>query len=96
MSTAFARNTDPSTSHEAAASLSSEVLTLRESLVISTLEAYGPMTQEEVADATGIERPAISPRFAPLVKKGFIQVIGQRKNRSGRKANVFALKILNA
>jgi predicted ArsR family transcriptional regulator len=96
MEAALARTTDPVTSHEAAASInvggeSGIGVTDREQVVIDTIRSNGPMTQEQVADTTGIERPAISPRFAPLVRKGMLQIVGKGKNRSGRRAFVFGL-----
>lgn len=78
-----ARNTDPVTSHEAAASIDAnrmEMIVLEE-----FMSAKNGLTAEELSDRLpGLPLNAITPRLAPLKRKGYLQPIGKRKARSGR------------
>jgi|6_EtaG_2_1085325.scaffolds.fasta_scaffold03218_7 DNA-binding MarR family transcriptional regulator len=78
-----ARTTDPSTSHDAAASVNATKLEAR---VLHTLQMQGPMTAEQVANYLKMTIPTISPRFAPLCEKRMIEKIptedGWLKRRS--------------
>jgi DNA-binding Lrp family transcriptional regulator len=83
----LARNTDPDTSHEAA-KLNTSTL---ESRVLEAINANGPMTTEEIAQATGIDLQSITPRIAPLRRRGYIFDSGLRRNgASGRSRIVWA------
>lgn len=83
----LARNTDPDTSHEAA-KLNTTTL---ESRVFEVINANGPMTTEEIARATGIDLQSITPRIAPLRRKGMIYDTGMRKKgEAGRPRIVWA------
>lgn len=64
-----ARNTDPETSHEAAAIASDNSASIRNA-ILDTLEKYGPLTEEECAIQTGIERTSLSPHFKPMIREG--------------------------
>lgn len=76
---AFARRTDPKTSHEAAARVSAAQL---ETLVIQALRTIGPATSRQVADYLGRDLVSISPRFAPLSRKSQIRRTGGRSGRA--------------
>ena len=68
-----ARNTDPGTSHAAAAAIQEKIPAL-ERKVLDALRAVLPngMTICETADWLGMERWSVSPRFRPLERKGLI------------------------
>jgi len=78
MDTALARNTDPETSHIAAACVD---VTKREAEVIETMKAHGNLTAPEIAQHLGISRDSVSPRMKPLVRKG--RVIATDERRGG-------------
>jgi hypothetical protein len=71
---AFARHTDPGTSREAAARISSKVNKL-EQAVADSIKAAGVAgrTWDEIAADTGLDKASVSPRFKPLRKKGVIR-----------------------
>ncbi len=85
---AFARNTDPIPSHEAAANVAAAAL---ESLVLATLGTHGPLTTEQIAERADVSLVTISPRMKPLETKGKVVRDGKRKNRSGVSATVWRL-----
>lgn len=81
MSPGAARRTDPESSHEAAAKVDASRL---ERLVWITLLEIGTSSAEEVADYLNIDKQSITPRFAPLERKGLIVKTSEKhRNRSG-------------
>jgi hypothetical protein len=89
-----ARLTDPSTSHEAAATA-----TNYDDAILQAYAQHGPGTEEEVSKWTGIPRPSISPCFKPLERRGLIVkilrpdgTVLKRKNDSGKSAIVRGLQ----
>lgn len=90
---ARARASDPDTSHEAAESLSAEILTKLDRAVIEGLRAYdGLATSEQIADATGISLQSVTPRIKPLRQRGLLFDAGfRRTGRSGRSRIVWGL-----
>jgi predicted transcriptional regulator len=87
---AHARVSDPSTSHAAANSMRGQSATELELLVLNKLRRMGDATSEEVADSIGISLQSISPRFAPLARKGLIEKTGEtREGSSGRNRQVW-------
>lgn len=83
-----ARNSDPGTSHAAFASVKVNLLEQR---VYDALLHGGSMTAEEVSDYLRMDKQSITPRFRPMANKGRIRLTGsERKNRSGRSAQVWA------
>lgn len=65
---AFARSSDPSTSHEAAARVD---FTNLEAIALQGLEELGGRgTAKQVAAQVGRDKWSISPRFKPLEGKG--------------------------
>jgi hypothetical protein len=90
---AAARNTDPSTSHQAAGALNQEgkAWTLSK-LVLEAIRASGArgMTGWELCQQTGIEVQTLTPRLAPLQARGLIKDSGLRRpGRTGRKQIVW-------
>ena len=75
---AFARRSDPPTSHDAAARVDATRLEAR---VLEALAKY-PMTSRECADYLGLDLVTISPRFAPLERKGRIYRTTIKRGRS--------------
>jgi len=82
------RNTDPDTSYEAADSIDTTVL---ERIVYDTIKKFpnGCINDEVLALLPGFTHQTISPRYAPLLRKGWIIDTGdRRKARSGRSQRV--------
>lgn len=86
---AYARRTDPHTSHAAAATV--EVAKL-EGLVLAALRAWGPMTSREVCARIGRDPWSISPRFKPLETKGLIEKHGTKAGLTKRQHIVWKAK----
>ena len=87
---ARARTDDPSTSHEAAASMEVHLGQLidRVRRHIYDQGATGA-TAEETSDALGVDKQSITPRFKSIIEKGFLIESGyERQNRSTRWALV--------
>jgi hypothetical protein len=70
----YARRSDPDTSHAAADSLSKEDAARLEREVATCVATRGERgaTWDEIVRITGIRRQTVSPRFAPLRRKGWI------------------------
>ena len=87
------RNTDPETSHIAAASIQEKVPTL-ESLVLCFLKLQGDTggTTEEIAAALNLDRVTISPRMKPLFNKGQVIQMGKRSGKSNKPAIVWGVR----
>ena len=83
----LARNTDPITSHEAAASVKTSPL---QSIILEVFRANPRgLTQDELADKLpNIPLNTLSPRLAPLVRKGLLQPIGKRLGKSRKNQRV--------
>lgn len=87
---AHARRTDPSTSHEAAASFTPRALTENELAVLRVLGAVHPAADEEwMACYIGGDVPEQSPsglrtRRASLVEQGLVTQVGETKIRNRR------------
>lgn len=80
MTRAYARNTDPDTSMDAADSLSSEALSDLQKKVMDQLRAnaFG-LTVPEISEALNLSVVTVSPRIKPLVKRGLIENSGAKK-----------------
>lgn len=92
MSEAYARTQDPDTSHDAAESIRGKIATDLENLVISALKQRGGMTSQEVADYLNMRRDQVSPRFAPLKRKGIIIESGEkRRGDNGRLSMIWRI-----
>ena len=89
-----ARNGDPETSHDAAASLSPDTIRLSQQRVLDYLYRWGPLTDTElVAALNGEQSPSgIRTRRRELADLGFVQDSGQRATlKSGRKAILWSI-----
>lgn len=87
--TAYARRSDPETSEAAAESIRPTEL---EAEVLASLKSFGEKgaTTHELQARMGLERVTVSPRMAPLVRKGYaIQTDKRRPGPSGRSCIVF-------
>lgn len=90
MESAAARAVDPETSHEAAASLGD--VTELQSRVLESIRGSGEtgLTAFELAERLGLQLNTVSPRTAPLVRKGLVVDSGKRRRGpSGRKSTVW-------
>lgn len=86
MSDAFARNTDPGTSHGAASSVKA-ALPFLEAEVLNSLQSAGAegRTIDELTDVLDLQKVTISPRLAPLVRKKLaVATKARRPGKSGR------------
>ena len=84
----MARSSDPDTSHQAAASIDSTHL---EMLVYEVIAKHpnGCTSDEIMAHFPSHGVQTISPRYAPLIRKGFIEDSGERrKGKSGKSQRV--------
>lgn len=93
-----ARNTDPETSHAAAASVTLETLTQTQALVLQTLHTHGPMTDEQlcmrIADAqqSPVSVSGVRTRRSELVAADKVVDTGKRvATRTGRQAIVWGV-----
>jgi hypothetical protein len=84
----LARNSDPSTSHEAAQSIDTTEL---EHVVYEVIKMFpnGCIGDDVVRMLPQYGIQTISPRYAPLIRKGWVLDTGEkRKARSGRSQRV--------
>jgi len=84
----LARNSDPETSHEAAESVDTTAL---ETIVFDVIRQFpnGCIGDDVVQMLPQFGIQTISPRYAPLIRKGFVVDTGEkRKARSGRNQRV--------
>jgi hypothetical protein len=94
---AYARTTDPETSHAAAASLSEEdIARLEREVVVTIRRCRDGATWDEVHDITGIDKASLSPRWKPLRLKNLLTArfdengkAIKRRGRSGRNQTVW-------
>ena len=87
----LARNTDPDTSHRAASSVDSTKL---EMLVYEVVAQHpnGCIADDVVNALPHLRAHTIIPRFAPLMRKGFIYDTGERRKAvSGRSQRVIKI-----
>ena len=84
---ALARLTDPDTSHAAAKTVDPTAL---EQLVYKTISEFpAGCIADDVVRKTMLRWDTVTPRFAPLIKKGFIYDTGERRRAaSGRSQRV--------
>lgn len=83
----LARSTDPETSHDAAKLIDASRL---EMIVLEEFRgAKKGLTADELAKRLpGLPLNTITPRIAPLVRKGYLMPTGRRKASSGRSQRV--------
>lgn len=84
--TGLARKTDPDTAKEAAGSINA---TRVERIVLEAFwRSEDGLTAEELALLTRLPLNTVTPRIAPLVRKGYLIPVGKRKSSSGRNQRV--------
>lgn len=77
---AYARGSDPGTSHAAAESVRGEDATRMEIKVLNAIRSSPQgMTNHEIVESTGLTWNTASPRVRPLVRKGWIADSGERR-----------------
>lgn len=72
------RNSDPPTSHNAAALIDAPKLQGQCLAAVKASRHYG-LTTHEIADQTGIEWQSVTPRMVQLEEKGLVRRWGERK-----------------
>ena len=102
---AYARSTDPDTSHDAAASVDPHLPNL-EDTVYAAIKSRGDRgaTCDEIVDLTGLNWNTVSPRLKPLRNKKLIEAqtvfedtVIKRQGKSHRMQIVwFAKKVVGA
>lgn len=90
---AFARSTDPDTSHEAANAMSDARITELQQAALDALKALGGSgTNDDIVEQSGVDWNTITPRMRPLLRKGLVSIEGKRRStRTGRKQIIWAL-----
>jgi|SRR5215471_16395912 len=79
-----ARRSDPQTAKDAGEGVNAARL---EQAVIVALIKGGPMTTFQIAEAVGVHWNSISPRLAPLEKRGYVERTGEKRIVIGHKAS---------
>lgn len=85
------RRNDPLTSHEAAMTVDTTKL---EQLVYDTIASFpdGCIQDEVLQVLPFLPYSSVTARFKALKDKGYVEVIGMRKGRSGRNQSVLKVK----
>lgn len=93
-----ARNTDPRTSHNAAASVATDTVTRTQALILEALQASGPLTDEQLCqriadvECKPVSVSGIRTRRSELVTAGRVIDTGRRQpTLTGRSAIVWSL-----
>ena len=73
---AYARNTDPETSHQAAATVDANAL---EERALGVLRSEGNLNTKEMSELTGIHVNSLSPRMKPLELKGLVRRTDEKR-----------------
>jgi DNA-binding MarR family transcriptional regulator len=77
---AFARGSDPDTSHQAAEHVQRHTATRLERLALAAVRANpAGLTNHEIAAVTGVVWNTITPRMKPLERKGLVYDSGLRR-----------------
>ena len=91
---AYARRTDPHTSHQAAKAIEGHLPELDGKLYRALYDAgRNGLTSQEITDVTGISRVSVSPRLRPMERRGWIEDSGDtRPGHSNRPGIVWIVK----
>ena len=85
--TPLARNTDPFTSHQAAAR--TEFRARHIATIYAALKT-GPMTKDEIADRTNLDHVAVARRMTEMEAKGLVRRTDlTRPSKTGRECTVW-------
>lgn len=60
-------------------------------IVLACIEAHGPVTDERIAELTGLAANTARPRRLELERAGRIEAVGASRTRSGRRAVAWAV-----
>ena len=83
---AWARGSDPDTSHDAADDVRGERATKLEAIVVACLKIHiDGLTMHGICAATGLPWNTASPRIRPLVRKGLVYDSGNRRKGPAEK-----------
>ena len=88
---AYARATDPDTSHEAAESMTKDHLSELQTKLLEFIKGKPAVgcTQFEAVRGLGIPHETLTPRFAPLERKGLIYRKHKTRGARGRQVWVY-------
>lgn len=86
MTYGLARHNDPDTSHEAAKSVS--VNRIEKAVLEAFWRSDNGLIAEEIAQILKLPLNTVTPRIAPLVRKGFLVPAGKKKASSGRNQRI--------
>jgi hypothetical protein len=93
LNAAFARHSDPSTSHQAAFEFDAQVTAI-EQRILAELRGLGRngMTSHALAAVLCLELVTVSPRMKPLVTKNLVRDSGRRsESPSGRQRIIWEI-----
>tara|TARA_Y100001951_G_C11268227_1_gene256983 strand:+ start:581 stop:922 length:342 start_codon:yes stop_codon:yes gene_type:complete len=91
---AYARKTDPVTSHEAAEAITPPLNKIEQG-IYDALCSFLPdgATSDEIVEASGIQYRTVTPRLKPMCKKGFVIDSGKyKRGDSGRRQIIWTAK----
>ena len=55
-------------------------------LILDKLRELGPMTDQEIGDATGLDMNNVRPRRVELMRDGQVVQVGEGRTRAGKRA----------
>jgi len=91
--TAYARSTDPETSHESAMAIRRALPMIEKRILFALEGTYGTgLTTFEITEITGIPRVTVSPRLRPMSRKGVVYETTERREHNGRMSIVWRAK----
>lgn len=64
----------------------------QEQRVLDLLQAEGPMTDSQIADALGLAENSARPRRVSLVEKGEVERVGTATTKTGRAAALWGVR----
>lgn len=95
---AHARNADPDTSHEAAASVSKGMVQGERNLVVSMLSKFGPVLSDgeialwAIGECCNVcSEQGLRSRRCELMRDGYVEVAGYGETDSGRRCRLYRL-----
>jgi len=88
----LARNEDPATSHQAAASMT-ESASKHAMLILDVLYKHGDMSATGIAECLGFDRAQVFRRMSELERRGFVYPTGRLiRSPSGRNEREWSFK----
>jgi predicted ArsR family transcriptional regulator len=74
------------TSIAAAADQTALKINRSHALILGKLLELGPMTDQEIGDATGLDMNNVRPRRVELVRAGMVEQCGEGRTKAGKRA----------